>query len=65
MEKMAVFYQYVVSLGAHLPDPAEHDPCTPVTQSGFAPWEEMGAHVLQSHGSEGCRNLFITRILLW
>ena len=65
MEQTAVSPQDVVSLGAHLLEPAEHDPHPPVYQPQRAPWEEMGANVFELCSGEGHSNLLVMHVPLW
>ena len=65
LEQMIVYTQDVLSPGAYLQAPMDHAPCTPVTQTWFATWEEMGAHVFHTHGGKGRSSLFFTHVHLW
>ena len=57
MDQTAFCSQDVASFGEQRMAPAKNAPCFPVPLPQFVPWEEMGAHVLQSRGSEGRRNI--------
>ena len=65
LEQTTFCAQDVVSPGAHLPPPTEHAPHLPVPQPRLTLWEEMGAHVLQTCGSEFHSDLFVTHVLFW
>ena len=65
LEYMAVSSQKLVCPGTHLPPLLVHAPHHPVSLQGFAAWEEVRGHVLQSRGRNSRRNIFSVVALIW
>ena len=65
MEQTTFCVQDVVSPGAYLQSPAEHDTRLYVPQPRLTLWEEVTNNVLKTRCGKVCRNCFILYMSLW